>query len=165
MLNYRTQFRLAEEQRPYLLPRYVAGDGLDMRRLLGEFQEFWRENSEIWSEVYAYKEAAPHLILLAFLQRVVNQKATLTREFAAGRGRIDVCIHYTDKKYPIEIKVLKGPKTIEKGFEQLAHYMDRMGTDEGWLLVFNRDETIPWEKKITWETHRLGARTIHLVGA
>ena len=55
-----------------------------MNLLLKGFQEFWRENSEIWTERFEYKEAAPHLILQAFLQRVINGGAHILREFASG---------------------------------------------------------------------------------
>ena len=43
-----------------------------MDYLLQDFQQFWRENSAIWVDLFKYREAAPHLILYAFLQRVFN---------------------------------------------------------------------------------------------
>ncbi|MDJ0836846.1 MAG: hypothetical protein QNK37_10040 [Acidobacteriota bacterium] len=45
---------------------------IDMIALLKAFQQFRRENSDIWVEKYDYKEAPPHLILQAFLQRTSN---------------------------------------------------------------------------------------------
>ena len=53
-------------------PAYLSNGKLNMRRLLEDFQNFWRANSESWIERYRYKEAAPHLILHAFLYRIVN---------------------------------------------------------------------------------------------
>jgi hypothetical protein len=53
--------------------------------LLKAFQEFLRENSEIWVEKYEYKEAAPHLILQAFLQRVIKRGGEIIRKYASGR--------------------------------------------------------------------------------
>jgi hypothetical protein len=38
-----------------------------MHKLLKEFQQFYRENSAIWLEKFEYKEAGPHLIVMAFL--------------------------------------------------------------------------------------------------
>jgi hypothetical protein len=53
--------------------RWENADGsLDMDTLLKEFQQFWRENSETWEEKSDYTEAFPHLLLMAFLQRVLN---------------------------------------------------------------------------------------------
>jgi hypothetical protein len=66
-------------ENPYRMPRYLKNGNIDMTCLLEDFQSFWRENSEIWIERYEYKEAAPHLILQAFLQRVVNGGGTIAR--------------------------------------------------------------------------------------
>ena len=63
---------------------------LDMDRLLQEFQNFWREHSEIWETRVEYTEAFPHLLLMAFLQRVVNGGGRIEREYTARRGRIDL---------------------------------------------------------------------------
>lgn len=49
-----------------------ARGGLDLGKLLAAFQEFFREHSEHWIERFHYREAAPQLLLQAFLQRIVN---------------------------------------------------------------------------------------------
>jgi len=69
---------------------YVQAGKLDMKRLLSDFQQFWRENSESWTKRYQYVEAAPHLTLQAFLQRIVNSGGSVTREMAAGSKRLDL---------------------------------------------------------------------------
>lgn len=43
-----------------------------MDLLLTEFQQFFRKHSEHWVERFDYKEAAPQLLLQAYLQRIVN---------------------------------------------------------------------------------------------
>jgi hypothetical protein len=60
-----------------------AGGTLDMDALLKEFQIFWRNNSELWEEKLNYTEAFPHLLLMAFLQRVANGEGRIEREYAA----------------------------------------------------------------------------------
>lgn len=146
--------------------RWVNKDGsLDMNELLKAFQQFWRENSGIWQEKYQYKEAAPHLILQAFLQRVINAGGDILREYAANRNRMDLCVRYGSNKYPIEIKLHYGPKTIPEGLEQLGGYMDEVGETTGWLVVFDRREEASWEERIYWKTEAEGGRTIHVVGA
>ncbi|MCP4695331.1 MAG: ATP-binding protein, partial [Gammaproteobacteria bacterium] len=80
--------QMALESRDFSLPDYMADGRLDMRRLLEDFQAFWRVNSESWIERYTYKEAAPHLILHAFLYRIVNGGGQITREMASGNGRL-----------------------------------------------------------------------------
>ncbi|HPY60836.1 MAG: hypothetical protein BWY45_03118 [Euryarchaeota archaeon ADurb.Bin294] len=52
-----------------------------MKRLLQEFQQFFREHSEIWLERFSYREAGPQLLLQAFLQRIVNGGGRITREY------------------------------------------------------------------------------------
>ncbi|MES2199118.1 MAG: hypothetical protein V4489_03000 [Chlamydiota bacterium] len=52
---------------------YVKADGLlDMSKLLTEFTKFYRTHSEVRLERFAYKEAGPHIMLLAFLQRTFS---------------------------------------------------------------------------------------------
>jgi TusA-related sulfurtransferase len=58
---------------------YTRAGKLDMKRLLSDFQQFWRENSESWIKRYQYVEAAPHLTLQAFLQRIVLSGGVVTR--------------------------------------------------------------------------------------
>jgi hypothetical protein len=143
---------------------YVVNGQLEMKPLLSEFQQFWRENSDIWVERYQYKEAAPHLILQAFLQRVVNCGGRLSRELASGAGRLDLCVHYQQQRYPIELKLRYSEKTYSQGQQQLHDYLDKLGCAEGWLIVFDRRPTVPWEEKIFWHTKSVGQKTIHLVG-
>ncbi|MFZ4428204.1 MAG: AAA family ATPase, partial [Saprospiraceae bacterium] len=52
---------------------YLNTDGsLDMDKLLAAFTEFYRWNSESWLERFQYREAGHQLLLMAFLQRIVN---------------------------------------------------------------------------------------------
>jgi hypothetical protein len=135
-----------------------------MSSLLKGFQNFWRENAEILTaNVHDYMEALPHLVLMGFLQRVVNGGGRITREYALGRGRLDLLVEFRGGRYPIELK-LKGNCTTSAAHEQLLGYMDRLGCLEGWLVTFNRSITISWEQKLTWETVKEKGRTIHLVG-
>jgi len=163
-LSFRSQMELEQQQFPPEAPAYLVEGKLDMRRLLGDFQQFWRENSDIWIEKYDYKEAAPHLILQAFLQRVINARGQITREMAAGTDRLDLCVHDHGVKYPIELKLRYSQKTYTKGAAQLAEYMDQLGCAEGWLIVFDRRKHIAWKNKIFWRRQQTDGKIIHLVG-
>jgi hypothetical protein len=161
-LSYDSQvaFQSRIELTPWLTPT-----GVDMTGLLQAFQQFWRENSDVWVERYQYREAAPHLILMAFLQRVINGGGQIVREYALGRRRIDLCVHYAGQQYPIELKLLSGPRTRMEGLEQLSAYCDLCGQSEGWLVIFDRNPDRSWDDKITWEICQAPAgRTLHLVG-
>jgi hypothetical protein len=148
----------------YDLPKYYQNNSVDMSLMLHDFQQFWRENSEIWQERFQYKEAAPHLILQAFLQRVFNGGGDVHREMATGKERLDLCITYNDKKYPIEIKIDRGNRSVEKGIEQTQGYMDKLGCSEGWLVIFNRSQEKSWDEKIYQKTEKLDGKTVNVFG-
>ena len=134
---------------------------LDMDRMLKEFQSFWRQNSELWESKTksAYTEAFPHLLLMAFLQRVLNGGGNIERDCAAGRGRMDLSIEYEKHRYIIEIKLLRSYHSPEafrkKGLEQVLKYRDRFGAQTPtYLIIFDRrpeSKSKPWEERIFWE--------------
>jgi hypothetical protein len=160
-LSYTSQENLP----PTLAGRWLKDGALDMSGLLRGFQQFWRENADVWVEKYDYREAAPHLILQAFLQRVVNGGAHIDREFALGRGRGDLCGALGEHRYPGELKLYRGERTEAEGLEQLSAYMDTCGAAEGWLVLFDRRSGKSWDERITWCTVTSGGRTLHTVGA
>jgi hypothetical protein len=160
-LTYDTQHQLTN----VIKPVWARDDGtIDMKGLLEAFQQFWRENSDIWIEKYQYKEAAPHLIMQAFLQRVINGGGDITREYATGRRRIDLCVDYKNNRYPVELKLWYNEKTISEGIEQLSDYLDRLGEKEGWLVVFDQKTNKSWDEKIFWETRERNGKTLHVLG-
>lgn len=135
-----------------------------MNYLLRDFQEFWRENSAIWIEKFDYKEAAPHLILMAFLQRVINGGGHILREMAAECQRLDLCVVYQNQKYPIELKLYRNKKTVAEGIEQTAKYMQSLGCTIGWLVVFDRRSGTNWDTKLFMQTHLVNNATVVVVG-
>ncbi len=137
---------------------------IEMDSLLKAFQEFWRENSDIWLDKYDYKEAAPHLILQAFLQRIINGGGDVLREYAYARKRIDLCVRYNNKKYPLELKIHYGKKTIPEGLEQLSEYMDGFGEKIGWLIIFDRRKLKTWDEKLYWKIEKYKDKIINIVG-
>jgi hypothetical protein len=132
---------------------------LDMDALLMEFQKFWRRNSELWEERMNYTEAFPHLLLMAFLQRVLNGGGHIDREYAAGRGRMDLAVQYNDKIYIIEIKLIysySSPAEVrEEGLEQIIRYRDKINTAApAYLVIFDRrpeTKEKPWDERLIWE--------------
>jgi Holliday junction resolvase len=132
--------------------------------LMQDFQQFWRENSAIWIERFQYKEAAPHLILQAFLQRVINGGGDIIRDMAAGTGRVDLCLVYEKHKYPIELKIRYNEKTTDKGIEQIMEYMNTFGCTEGWLAIFDRRPETTWDDKIYIKKETIDGKTVTVVG-
>jgi len=139
-LSFRSQQELDDIPSLPAASTYLIDGKLDMKRLLSDFQQFWRQNSEIWVKRYQYIEAAPHLTLQAFLQRIVNSGGLVSREMAAGRKRLDLYIQYQGINYPIELKIRYGPKTYQEGNEKLGNYMDQLDCSEGWLFILRRGD-------------------------
>jgi len=166
MLNIDEQRTLKTDVRftAYEMPKYYKNNSVDMNLMLQDFQQFWRENSDIWQERFQYKEAAPHLILQAFLQRVFNGGGDVRREMATGSNRLDLCITYNDKKYPVEIKINRGKQSIERGIEQTLGYMDTLGCSEGWLVIFDRSQEKPWDEKVYQKTEKINGKTVSVFG-
>jgi len=135
---------------------YIQPDGrLDVDGLLAGFQQFFRENSESWVKRYQYQEAGPQLLIQAYLQRVINGGGQIAREYGLGRGRTDLLIHWPvpnaePQRVVIELKIRYGKlkKVIPIALEQTWEYMDRCGTDQGHLIIFDRATTRPWDEKI-----------------
>ena len=165
-LTYATQEVLPEDP-----AWYVETDGaLNISKLLTAFQEFFRENSEHWLERFDYKEAAPQLLLQAFLQRIVNSGGRIEREYGLGRRRTDLLIVWprdgqTDK-FVIECKLLHKSleQTISSGLKQTADYMDRCGAESGHLVIFDRAEDKKWEDKIFRRRESEGSTEIDIWG-
>ena len=142
---------------------WATADGLDMPGLMAAFQKFWRENSGADRRAYEYGEATPHLVLMAFLQRVTNGKGRIVREMALGSKRLDLCVEYMDKRYAVEVKTAKN-FAGEDSYRQLAGYLDALKLDEGWMPIFDEDGSKPWEEKLFCRDERCDGKTIHVVG-
>ena len=134
---------------------YLDSNGrLDMTKLLAAFRTFFGEHAEHWlAHLGDYREAAPQLILQAYLQRVVNGGGRIEREYGLGRERTDLLVLWPREagqpsdlweRFVIECKVLRDSdkkslaSTVEKGVEQTLGYMEKCGANEGHLVVMDR---------------------------
>ena len=160
---------------------YVKPDGdLDVEGLLAAFQRFFQEHSEHWLERFQYKEAGPQLLLQAFLQRIVKGGGRIEREYALGSRRTDLLIVWPlgrfagaaepgtpARRHVVECKILRRSleATIREGLEQTLAYMDKCGGESGHLVIFDRDESKPWEEKLFRCQRSLGDRTVTVWGA
>ena len=143
---------------------WVRDDGLDMPGLMAAFQQFWRENASESAVPFQYREAYPHLVLQAFLQRVINGGGQIVREMALGSGRLDLGVHFRGAVYAVEVKTRPlYEKSREKAYAQMAKYIDRLGVREGWLVVVDSDLAKPWDGKISNEDIAFDGKAIHVV--
>ena len=164
MLSRNVQEEIGGDGNAYPIPRYIKDGTIDIDTLMLDFQVFWRENEAVWHRKYEYQEAAPHLVLQAFLQRVVNGDGQINRDFAAGTGRADLCVIYNERRYPIELKIRRDTKKFAKGVEQTAAYMETYGCTEGWLVIFDQRKRTPWKEKLFAKKTTIGDKTVTVYG-
>jgi hypothetical protein len=172
------QDRVANEVSPMW---YVAEDGsLAMTKLLSAFQQFFRENSESWLERFDYKEARFQLLLQAFLQRIVNGGGTIDREYALGKGRVDLLVRWRypkdaarkdqkEQRVVLELKTIRArtpvpARVLSDGLEQTARYAGQSNATEAHLVVCDERPGQGWEEKIYERSERSGGREIKVWG-
>ncbi len=144
---------------------------LDMPALVDAFVAWWRRHGDLLiDEANAgWREAAAHLSFMGFLQRVVNGGGRVTREYASGRGRLDLLVEYGPDRFVIELKRVPPAhvplETVrEEGIAQLCGYLDQLGLDEGWMLVFDQRPGRSWEQRLWREELQVQGKRLHLVG-
>ena len=164
MIRYLSATEQKRFYNDYRAPFWLNPDGsLDMPALMAEFQRFWRENSGADHEVYGYNEATPHLVMMGYLQRVVNGGGRIAREMALGSKRLDLCVEFGKFRYAVELKMRRNYSPTESP-AQLADYLDHLGLSEGWMAVFDDDASKSWEEKIFLRDVSLDGKTLHIVG-
>jgi hypothetical protein len=149
---------------------WMNKDGsINVKSMLTLFKDFWNENGAIWGDrISGYLEAAPQLVLQAFLQRVVNCGGTINREYALASRRTDLLIKWWYETPPdpllkkgevlvvqnivMEIKTIsEGQKyeTVKKeALVQTARYSKICGVHEAQILVFDRKRSQNWDADI-----------------
>ena len=153
---------------PRIAPTWLNPDGcLNPARLLAAFLAFWRQHGQPLLASAPYHEIAPHLVLMAFLHRVVNGGGTLEREYAIGSGRMDLCLRYGTVTLGMELKVWRdgAPDPLPEGLAQLDAYLAGLGLDRGWLVIFDRRTGQPpiAARASSAEQLSLGGRHIQVV--
>ena len=159
-------------------PSYLDAQGrLDFDQLLDDFRVFWIANAEAYLQRAPYSEAAAQLVFMAFLHKITNGKGGfIDREYAAGRGRVDLCVRWplpTGEvlRWAVELKVWRdttpagkgilGP--VEQGLLQLTDYLERLGIEKGYLIVFDaRSDLAPLPERVSREEAEHEGRSIVL---
>jgi len=131
---------------PQISPTWLKPNGsLDIDRLLESFLVFWRQHGEPLLRSAPYHEIAPHLVLMAFMHRVVNGGGSIDREYAIGSGRMDLCVRYGNVTLAIELKVWRDrePDPLSEGLLQIEGYLQGLSLHSGWLVIFDRRNEQP----------------------
>ncbi|MEL7315804.1 MAG: AAA-like domain-containing protein [Cyanobacteria bacterium J06559_3] len=131
---------------PQIAPSWLTAEGtLDTEKLLQAFLRFWRQHGQPLLKSAPYHEIAPHLVLMAFLHRVVNGGGTLEREYAIGSDRMDLCLRYGEVTLGMELKVWRAgrPDPLKAGLEQIERYLAGLSLKTGWLVIFDQRPGLP----------------------
>jgi type II secretory pathway predicted ATPase ExeA len=159
-LTYIQQMQIANAPADYVRP-----DGaLDMAKLMTDWQTFWRKDGHLAAAGFGYRESGPHLMLMAFLQRVINGGGRVEREYGLGRGALDLMIEWQGKRHAIEVKLRRDTETETEALAQIARYLDTLQIDEGWLVMFDLRAKRSWKQRITSKTVKKAGKRIHVIG-
>jgi hypothetical protein len=144
---------------------YVRTDGsLDMPKLMADWQTFWRKDGHLAAEGFSYRESGPHLMLMAFLQRIVNGGGRVEREYGLGRGALDLVVEWRGRRHAIEVKLRRDTETEAEALDQVARYLDAAGLGEGWLVMFDLRSTAPWTERVFQRVTKVGEKVVTIVG-
>ncbi|MEZ4714016.1 MAG: AAA-like domain-containing protein [Caldilineaceae bacterium] len=155
---------------PAIQPLWLNADGsLNPAKLLDSFLTFWRQHGQPLLRSAPYHEIAPHLVLMAFLHRVVNGEGTIDREYAIGSRRMDLCVTYGVVRMAMELKTwCDGHKDpLAEGLAQLDSYLNGLELETGWLVIFDQRSGLPEisERTTAESTTTPAGRTITLIRA
>jgi hypothetical protein len=144
---------------------YVRPEGtLDMPKLMAAWQKFWRKDGHLAAAGFHYREAGPHLMLMAFLQRILNGGGNLQREYGLGRGAVDLLVTWHGEQHVIELKLRRDSETEDEALEQIARYLDTLGMQDGWLVLFDLRKDVSWEDKLFVRELEHAGKVIRVVG-
>ena len=119
---------------------YLTDTGeIEMRALLDNFQDFIaRVGFQILQVPQTPQESVGRHLLLTYLDGFVQAVGgNMYLEVQTGRGRIDLCIIYNQRKYIVETKVWRGELHYQADKQQLAAYLKLEKAIEGYYVVFD----------------------------
>ena len=158
----------SQDSLPMINPSWLTAEGkLDPEKLLVAFLSFWRQHGQPLLKSAPYHEIAPHLVLMAFLHRVINGGGTLNREYAIGSDRMDLCLQYGEVTLGMELKVWREgrPDPLTAGLKQLDRYLAGLSLDVGWLVIFDQRQNLSpiAERTTTEQATTLNGRSIIVI--
>jgi hypothetical protein len=144
-----------------------ADGSIDLERLRESFLDFWARHGRALDPLIQRHEIVPHIVMTAWLDRVVNGGGRVEREAVVANGKMDVLLRYRELTLPIEIKVhLDGrADPVPQGLEQLDRYCEGLRVDSGWLVVFDQRKAATGERLENEEVVTAGGRKVLVVRA
>jgi hypothetical protein len=137
----------------FLLP----GHRFNVPKALLKFQELMK--AEYSKKERDFLERQGRLVFLAFLKPILNGHGHAFKEpQISEEKRLDILITYYQHQYVIELKLWRGQQAHENGLNQLTDYLDRLGLQEGALLIFDHQEQKQWKaEELSWNGKQIFA--------
>lgn len=124
----------------------LPGNRLDVEKVLTRFQTFMKE--EYSKHDRDFLERQGRLLFLAFLKPILNGYGYSFKEpQISEERRLDVVITFYRHRYVAELKVWRGEAAHERGLSQLAGYLDGLGLDTGYLVIFDHGAVKSWRQE------------------
>ena len=124
---------------------HLPNKGLDMQKVLERFQAFMKK--EYSNKDRTFLERDGRMLFLAFMRPILNGVGYDFKEpQISEEKRLDVVITYHQHLYVAELKIWYGEEAHQKGLAQLVDYLDLLGLDTGYLLIFDHNKKKTWKK-------------------
>jgi hypothetical protein len=68
------------------------------------------------------------------------------------------------QRHAIEVKLRRGKQTEPQALAQVERYLETLGLDEGWLVIFDRRKSLSWKERLRRRTAKRGKKRVHVVG-
>ena len=113
------------------------------------------------------------------MQRIVNGGGLIEREYALGRGRVDLLVRWRypkdtprreqkEQRIVIELKTIRKNRApdsvLSEGLRQTARYAGESGADEAHLVICDERIGKNWDEKICERAENCGGKIIHVWG-
>ena len=117
----------------------IVNGRFDMETCLIKFAKYYHEHYSDKDVDFLHDEA--RYLVLFFLNSILNGKGFVHNEdqFRDGR-KMDLVVNYLNQQFVIELKIWRGAKRHQEGYEQLLGYMNKKGLREGYMLTFDFNE-------------------------
>lgn len=147
ILNYFTSVRSVKAliNSEYLdKTQYIREGRLDMEQVVRRFASFMK--SEYRKEDGVFIEQQGRLLFLGFLRPIINGTGHYAVEPQTRKNiRMDIQVFYGNQEFVVELKLWRGEAYEQKGYGQLAEYLDARGLRKGYMISFSRNKRKPKE--------------------
>jgi hypothetical protein len=134
---------------------FMIKDGLDFEKILLRFQQFIKEQYSSIDLKFIEREG--RLLFLAFIKPIINGVGFDFKEVQISEEkRLDIVVTYILSKYLVELKIWRGTEYHKKGLIQLCDYLDILGLDTGYLVIYNFNKNKQYKKEtVTYEGKKI----------